>query len=37
MLSLLVGILIALEMPANAGPCPAGVVNQLDDPLLLAG
>ena len=31
MISLLAGILIALEMPAKAGPCPAGVVNQLDD------
>lgn len=31
MLSLLAGILIALGMPAKAGPCPVGVVNQLDD------
>ena len=31
MLCLLAGILIALGMPAKAGPCPAGVVNQLDD------
>ena len=31
MLSLLAGILIALAMPAKAGTCPAGVVNQFYD------